>query len=177
MTDKQQPEEQPENQKESHEDMNAEQNELERLKEECENYKNGWQRAQADYQNLQREISEKKSEWIAMSEWQVIEEFIPIYDNFKKAFAATRGESTKEQENWVMGISYIMKQFADVLKNHNVEEIKTVGEQFNPNLHEVLAEEVSDAPEGEIVKELDAGYCMKDRVLKVAKVIVSKGQE
>ena len=68
-------------------------------------YKDKWMRAQADYSNLVRETAEKRSEWAAMSEWQILEEFIPVYDNFKKAFSVKEQETwNKEQENWKKGI-------------------------------------------------------------------------
>lgn len=132
-------------------------------------YKEKWIRAQADYQNLQKEISAKRGEWAAMSEWQIIEEFVPVYDNFKKAFLA----SGRPEDGWAKGIEYIMKQFGDVLKLHGIEEIETVEKKFDPALHEVLGEEESDKEAGTIVREVDGGYKKGDRVLKVAKVIVA----
>lgn len=146
-----------------------------------EEYKSGWQRAQADYKNLQREIDEKKGEWIKMSELQVLGDFIPVYDNFKKAFAHhpelnVENENDKRIKNWIDGIGYIMKQFGDVLKNFQIEEIKTVGEMFNPELHEALGEEESEEEVGKILKEVDAGYTMKGKIFKVAKVIISKNK-
>ena len=57
------------------------------LEKQIEEYKSGWQRAQADYKNLQAEIDKKKSEWVKMSELQVLSDFMPVYDNFKKAFS------------------------------------------------------------------------------------------
>lgn len=152
----------------------------ENLKKESEEYKLGWQRALADYNNLQKETKSRMSEWIQMSELQILEEFIPVYDNFKKAFAHhpeldTTTEEGKRIKNWVDGIGYIMKQFGEVLKNHKVEEIKTVGEKFDPKMHETVGEEeVEGKEQGEIIKEMDGGYTMGERVVKVAKVIIVK---
>lgn len=145
------------------------------VQEQLEQYKTGWLRAQADYANLQKEMAAKRSELMIWSERQILEEFIPVLDNFKKAFASKNSEWEKEQENWVRGIEFIMKQFDGVLKNHNVESIKTVGEEFNTELHEAAGEVHSDEfDEGVIVREVDAGYTMKGNVIKVAKVIVCK---
>lgn len=152
-----------------------------KLIKESEDYKAGWQRAQADYKNLQKEISEMRSEWVRISEQQILEDFIPVYDNFKKAFdhhpELSDDEVGKKIKNWIDGIGFIMKQFENVLKSHNVEEIKTVGEIFNPEQHEAIAEENSDQPEHTILKEVDAGYMMKGKVIKVAKVIVAKNNK
>lgn len=149
----------------------------EKHEQEAEQYKAGWQRALADYKNLQRETSERRSEWAQMSEQQIVEDFIPIYDNFSKAFSVEipAGENHKAWENWRMGIGYIMKQFGEVLKNHNVEQIKTVGEKFDTNFHEAVGEEVVEGIERDmIVKEILPGYKMGNRVIRVAKVIVAK---
>lgn len=152
----------------------------EKFKAECDEYKQGWQRALADYTNLQKETKARMSEWIHMSEQQILEEFIPVYDNFKKAFTHhpeldVSSEEGKRVQNWIDGIGYIMKQFGEVLKSHKVEEIKTVGEKFNPKFHETVGEEeVEGKEQGEIVKEMDGGYMMGERVIKVAKVIIAK---
>lgn len=144
--------------------------------EKCVEYKLGWQRAQADYQNLQKETARQKGEWMQMIKGDVVEEFIPVLDNFKKAFAFKAAEGDAKQfENWKKGIEYIMKQFADVVKNNGIEEIKTVGEMFDPRLHEIVGEEESEsAKEHEIIREMDGGYKSGEKVLKVAKVIVCK---
>lgn len=139
--------------------------------EKMEEYKSGWARAQADYQNLVKETEKNRSEWAEYSERQILEEFIPVYDNFKLAFAAERKES---DEGWAKGIEYIMKQFGKVLEDHNIVEIKTVGETFDPELHEAVEEEESDEESGKILREVGAGYEMKGKVIRVAKVVVSK---
>lgn len=143
---------------------------------ELEQYKSGWQRAQADYRNLLKETEAKRAELVRWSKQVILEEFIPVYDNFKKAFHnATFTDASPEVTNWQKGIEYIMKQFGAILKQHGVEEIKTVGEKFDPERHEALGEEHSDEfAEDIITKEIDAGYKMGDKIIKAAKVIVSK---
>jgi molecular chaperone GrpE len=86
------------------------------------------------------------------------------------------GELDTKTENWKKGIEYIMKQYWKVLENHNIEEIKTIGENFDPNLHEAVSEEeVEDKSQlGKIIKEIDSGYMMNKKVIKVAKVILAK---
>jgi molecular chaperone GrpE len=151
----------------------VEDNDLENLKKECEEYKSGWMRAQADYQNLQKEVERKRSEWVKMSEVQILEDFIPVYDNFKKAF--TYEVDTQKLENWKKGIEYIMKQFGDILGRYSVETIKTVGEKFNPEMHEAVGEEEVEGMEaGMIVREVESGYKSGDRIIKCSKVIIEK---
>lgn len=146
-----------------------------------QDYKAGWQRAQADYQNLKREVEEQKKDWAAWSELRVIEEFIPVYNNFKKAMEFTPpeldGDAGKAWLNWKRGVEFIMQQFGGILKAHQVEEIKTVGELFDPTRHESMAEEASEAPEHTIIREITPGYTMKGKVVQVAKVVVAKKAE
>ncbi|PIR03861.1 MAG: nucleotide exchange factor GrpE [Candidatus Magasanikbacteria bacterium CG11_big_fil_rev_8_21_14_0_20_39_34] len=151
---------------------------------ECENcaqYKLGWLRAQADYQNLQKEVSTQRSAWAKMSEVQILEEFIPIYENFKKAFAfSVQGldsadSSQASWENWKKGIEYIMKQFWTVLSAHGIEEIKTVGEPFDPAMHEAVKEEDNDECEdGIVLQELSGGYKTSNGVIQAARVVVCR---
>jgi len=130
---------------------------------------------------LKKEVENMRSEWVRMSEQQILEDFLPVYDNFSKAMDFTNFETNDTKNNtnshfdsWKKGIEYIMKQYWKVLQDHGVEKIKTVGEMFDPCLHEAVGEEESELPEHMIVKEVESGYVMKDKVIKVAKVIVAK---
>ena len=160
-----------------------------KLEVERDEYMAGWQRAQADYHNLQREVEQQKGDWVLWSELRILEEFIPVYDNFKKAFyhanntansgngeTNTPAETVEKQwQNWKKGIEYIMRQYSDILKAHGVEEIKTVGELFDPAKHEAVGEEESaEIPEHHIAREIEGGYVMKGKVVRVAKVVVVK---
>jgi len=141
----------------------------EEMKKEREEYKAGWQRALADYKNLQKEISERRAEWIQMSERQILEEFIPVYDHLKMSVMGVN-----EENLWVEGVKHVLRQFAEILKNHDVEEIKTVGEKFDPMKHEAVSEETGEGESGTIIKEVSAGYTMGGRTIRAAKVVVNK---
>jgi len=160
----------------------------EKYKKEAEEFKFGWKRALADYRNLQKEIEERKSDWLSMSEQQILEEFLPVYDNFKKSGTTnlpSRIDTNHEVvingllqrwQNWKQGIEYIMKQFGDVLRAHGFEEIKTVGDKFDPKYHEAIGEEEAEGKKPHtIIREMDGGYMMKGRVVKPARVVVAKG--
>src|SRR3989344_8285927 len=139
----------------SDEEKINEEQEQEPVKSEAEEYKANWQRALADYRNLQKETAAMRSQWAQMSEENILQNFIPVYENFKKAFNASLpagGDNEKQWQGWKQGIEYIMKQFGDVLKSYNVQEIKKVGEQFDPRLHEAVSEEEGEEA-GVILKE------------------------
>ncbi len=138
----------------------------------CLEYKTGWLRAQADYQNLVRETNERRLELIKMSKLSIIEDFLPVYTNFRTAF------STKVSEDqwlgWKQGIEHIMTQYREILKSYDVKEISTVGEKFDPTLHEAVGEEESEGESDVVLREVTTGYKMGDKVVQVARVIVSK---
>jgi len=146
----------------------------EKLKAECDEYKTGWQRALADYKNLQKEIETRRGEWAKLSEVQIIEEFLPVYEHLKTAVACHPRESGNP-DSWLEGIKHVLKQFSEILKAHGLEEIKTIGEKFDPSVHEAVGEDMVEGTEpGEIVKEIDGGYKLGKQIIKAAKVIVSK---
>lgn len=148
------------------------------LQQEAEEYKLSWQRALADYKNLQKETTERRSEWAQMSSEQILQEFIPVYDNFKKAFACvpqlSESENDKKMKNWVDGIGYIMKMFKDVLMSNGVTELATTGEMFDTKFHDAVGEEENEEKTpGTIIREAEGGYMMGQKVIKPAKVIIA----
>jgi molecular chaperone GrpE len=136
-------------------------------------YKEKWMRAQADYQNLHKTVAHQRSEWAKQSEALVLQDFLPILGNFKKAFDVDVGDTPEQFENWRQGIAHIKKQFEDSVEKKGVTVIPTVGETFDPFLHEAVSEEKeSDHASGTIVQEVEPGYMRGETVLKPARVIV-----
>lgn len=148
------------------------QNEIEQLKNQCEEYLNGWKRAKADYENLSRISEKKNTEMFEFATAAVILELLPVYNHYKLALAHIPQDQQKL--DWVQGVYHIKREFQDFLKKFEIEEIKTVGEQFNPQCHEAVSQAESDQSPDTIIKELQPGYLIKGRVIQPAKVIVSK---
>lgn len=147
--------------------------ELKKLKEKCEEYLNGWKRAKADYSNLKKENEKKSIELVRFANAALVLEVLPIYDNMK--LAAKHIPENEKEKDWVKGVVQIKKQFREFLKDLNIEEIKTVGEKFDPELHEAVAHEEKDDFEKDVVfEEVSAGYQMYDKTLMAAKVKVAK---
>lgn len=159
------------NNSEKVEEPKPELSELDKAVAEAAEYKAGWQRANADYKNLQREVMARQTEWAQISERQILEEFIPVYDHLKLAINNEQLEG--KNDPWIEGVRFVLKQFAAILKNHGVEEIKTAGEMFNPALHESAGEEHGEEA-GKILRQVSGGYKMGDRVIRPARVIICK---
>jgi molecular chaperone GrpE len=142
--------------------------EAEKLKNE---YLAGWQRARADLINYKKEELERVGELIRFSANGLILKILPILDNFEIA-EKKLPENLKNDEN-VKGTLQIKNQILNFLKEQGVEEIKSVGERFDPNFHEVVEEvEAKDKEPGTIVEEIQKGYKINGRLLRPAKVKV-----
>src|SRR3989339_1199069 len=124
----------------------------------CAEYLAGWQRCQADYQNLQKETQERITSAIKFGTEDLILVLSTLVDHFNYAFA---GIPEKEKDsNWLKGIQHIQTNFLKILTEQGVEIIKTVGETFDHKLHEAV-EEVAGKEKGEsgkIIEEVAAGF-------------------
>lgn len=143
---------------------------LEKLERERDEYLSGWQRAKADFINYKKEESQRLDEIVKYSGKEMINEFISVLDSFDLALTALEKKGLAEK-----GIYMIRAQFGDVLKKRGLERIPCEkGEQFNPSVHEAIAEVDSELPAGVIVEEIEAGYRLYEKVLRATRVIVSK---
>ncbi len=132
----------------------------------------GWQRTQADFENHKKQSQEERVKLIKSANSDLIYELLPILDNFQLATKHLPKEL--EDNNWTAGIQQIEKQFEEILNQSGLTKVKTVNTQFNPELHEALAEIESDKKSGTIVEEVLAGYEYDNLVLRPAKVKVAK---
>jgi len=152
------------------EDLKKKLEECQKLKEE---YLAGWQRARAELLNYKKEEMERIGEIIKYADVGLISKILPNLDNFEIA-EKKLPENLKQDEN-IKGILQIKNQILDFLKNQRVEEIKSLGEKFDPNFHEVMEEvEAKDKTPGTIIEEIQKGYKINGRLLRPAKVKISK---
>ncbi|MDI6602761.1 MAG: nucleotide exchange factor GrpE [Patescibacteria group bacterium] len=154
--------------------------ELKKLQEklqECQKLKDeylaGWQRERAEFLNYKKEEMERVGDLIKYAGTGFILNLLPILDNFEIA-QKKLPENLKNDEN-VKGLLLIKNQLQDFLKSQGVEEIKTIGEKFNPNFQEVVEEiEKPDADSGIVIEEIQKGYKIHGRLLRPAKVKIAK---
>jgi molecular chaperone GrpE len=98
---------------------------------------------------------------------------LTVIDNLERA--TTAASQAGEQGPLVQGVALVQNQFHDILKRHGVNRIDALGKPFDPNLHQaVMQEKAPDKPPGTVVRVLEPGYTIHDRVLRPAKVAVSK---
>lgn len=143
---------------------------LEEFKKQSEEYLNGWKRAKADLMNFQRETEKQKENWIKFANKNLILALLPLCDNFDEALKY----APEEKSVFLEGIKQIKKQLDDLLKEFGAEKIKSLGEKFNPEIHESMVIEESEEESGIIVKEIQTGYKLNDKILRPSKVAVAK---
>ncbi len=127
------------------------------------------QRLQADFENYRKHVAEQLDVQRQEGVRSVIEVFLPCLDTFKEA------KKSIEDETVLSGINMIEEKILDALKTLNVERIETIGQKFNPHLHNVIAV-MSDESKDEdvILDEFQAGWMLNGKVIRYAKVIVNK---
>jgi len=156
------------------EDLKKKLEECQKLKDE---YLAGWKRERADLLNYKKGELERVGELIKYADVGIILKILPILDNFEIAVKEVESMKSEDMkiEDIIKGFLQIKNQFQDFLREQGVAEIKSVGERFDPNLHEVVEEvEVNDKEHGIIIEEIQKGYKIQDRLLRPAKVRVSK---
>lgn len=137
------------------------------LEQKCGEYLAGWQRAQADYQNLQKQTADERAKYLKMANEELIMEILPIYDNL--CAAAEHIPESQRKEGWVVGVEHIKKQLEKVLEDNGVEKIiPRVGDEFDTRIHEAV--EKSEEDDDKIKKVIKNGYKLSGQVIVAAKV-------
>lgn len=130
-------------------------------------------RTQADFENYKKRCAREKDDAIKYANTSLLEKLVSIVDNFELGLAAAKGAG--EQSPIYSGMSMVLKQLTDFLTDNGLQPIDAVGQKFDPNLHEAIAHEPSDAQENHVVRQTRRGYKFRDRLLRPAAVVVSSG--
>lgn len=131
-------------------------------------------RSQADFENFRKRAAREKEDAVKFANTAFLERLIPIFDNFELGLNAARAGA--ENSPILMGMDMVAKQLNDFLLGSGVEPVNGEGQTFDPNLHEAVAQEESaTVAEGSVVRQLRRGYKLRERLLRPATVVVSKG--
>lgn len=128
------------------------------------------QRERADAMNVRRRSEEERAKLSSFYKAMVIKELLPVIDNFERALKHEPKELAGN--DFVKGIEGIVKQFEQTLAKLGVQRIKSVGEPFDPNLHEAVSHEEGDNEQEIVSEELQSGYTLGDEVIRHAMVRV-----
>ncbi|MCL5407216.1 MAG: nucleotide exchange factor GrpE [Patescibacteria group bacterium] len=146
-------------------------NEIIKLEKEIKELKTGWQRTQADFDNFRKKTEIEKVENMAFAKAEFMTKLTPVLDNFYRAFSQIKADDPTTQ-----GFYQIQKQLEDILNIEGLQKIPAQpGTKFDPNFHEAISYEENNLPVDTIIGELESGWMFQDKIVKPAKVRVSKG--
>ncbi|MBI4972918.1 MAG: nucleotide exchange factor GrpE [Candidatus Omnitrophica bacterium] len=151
-----------------------------KLKEEQGKAKEYWDkllRLQAELENTRKRLEKEKQDFVKFANEGLILELLNILDDLERAVGLAESKH-QDLPAFLKGVEMVLAHLYEMLKSYGVQPIETQGKLFDPHYHEALMQ-VDDAaqPEHTIVEELQKGYMLNDRVIRTAKVKVSKKQE
>lgn len=130
------------------------------------------QQALADLQNYKKRTEDEKIKFVAFANASLITDLLPILDNIERA--TTHLPEDPAAKEWANGMLIIFKTLSETLNARGLEVIPTEKQNFDPNLHEAVMTE--NGAQDQIIRELEKGYRLGDKVLRRSKVIVGNGQ-
>lgn len=166
--------EQPNENKSDNEDQvpQSSSDEFEKLKSDFDNLQNQLKRAVADYQNLEKRVSDGRSELTSWANTELLKKLVTVLDYYDKALEGVSGE--EKTSPWFRGVELATQQLRSVLQSEGLEQVGADG-PFDPTLHEAV--EARDGEENKILEVVEKGYNLNGKILRPAKVVVGKKVE
>ena len=150
------------------EELSSSRTEVVQLKLERDQLLDRLARLQAEFENARKRAERERNDYRDYATGNVVEQFLPVLDNFELAL---KSNGTAEQLRH--GVELIVKQMEEILRQLQVNPIPTVGEAFDPRIHEALGSvERSDLPDQHVAEEIRRGYKLRDRLVRPAMVRV-----
>lgn len=133
-----------------------------------------WLRLRAEFENFKKRVQKEKADLLKFGNESLLRALLPVLDNLTRAL--DHGKEAGGDPSLVEGVELIHKQFINILERFGVKPISAVGELFDPEKHEAVAQEESDLEPNKIMGEVEKGYFYHERLLRPAKVIVAKAR-
>ncbi len=131
------------------------------------------QRVSADYANFQKRVLKQIADTVSYEKEKIIKSLLPAMDNFEHTLQ--NASSADNTDVLIKGVQIVYDQILDILKSHNVEQIKAVGEKFDPALHQAMMQKEEPDKENHIVlEEFQTGYKLNGKVIRPSKVVVNQ---
>jgi molecular chaperone GrpE len=145
---------------------------LAQIAEERDRYRDQLLRARAEFDNFKKRMERERLQMSARATEDAVRDFLPIVDDLERALASDTGDAGS---SFHQGVEMIYRQMVEVLRRRGLEPIETMGQDFDPNIHEAVAyEPAKGRREGEIIGELRRGYRIGDRLVRPAMVRVAQ---
>ena len=129
-------------------------------------------RLYADFENFRKRVSKERIDLLRFGGEEVFSKIIPVLDDFERAFKSLN--TITDINVLKQGEELIYNKFKNILTQSGLQEMKSVGEIFNPDLHDAVTNVPSPSEEqkGKVIEEVEKGYCLNGKVIRHAKVIV-----
>jgi molecular chaperone GrpE len=133
-------------------------------------YKDGWARSQADFQNYKKRIERDNELMYANMKGDIIKKVLPALDDLERAM-----QNRPADDAWANGIELVVRKFQNIMENEGLKRIDAKGMAFDPNFHEAISHEASDEVESEhVIDVVQNGYMLGERVIRPALVRVAQ---
>ena len=132
-------------------------------------------RLQADFENFRRRALRERAEAHEFGHQNLVKDLVPTVDNLGRAIEHARQSGGGDFASFLQGVELVLRELVAVLAKHGVARLSPEGEPFDPSLHEAMAQTEDDTKAtGTVVQVLEPGYSLRDRLIRPARVIVSK---
>ncbi len=146
---------------------------LENAREEAKENFDRFLRLSAEFENFKKRATRDMGEFRKYANESIIKELLPVLDNLERAIDSS-GKDTEASVCIVEGVEMTHKEILKIFGKFDVKPVDALGEPFDPGYHQaVMREESDDYPENTVLKELQKGYTMHDRLIRPAMVVVS----
>ena len=133
-------------------------------------FKDGWQRSVAEFQNYRRRVEADKAETYQTAVGNIIKRYLPVLDDMERAMQARPAELA-----WANGVELICRKLQSILEAEGLKRIEAEGQKFDPNFHEAIALEPTDGVEsGTVIAVVRNGYMLGEHVIRPAMVRVAQ---
>jgi molecular chaperone GrpE len=152
--------------------------EMERLRAEAQENRDRYIRLQADFDNFRRRALKERTDLIQYGHENLVKDLLSTVDNLDRAIDHARRSDGGDLESFLQGVELLQRDLKGVLEQHGVNEIDAVGSEFDPALHEAMAQRPDDSVAPNTVMEvLQKGYQIRNRLLRAVRVVVAKSPE
>jgi molecular chaperone GrpE len=148
--------------------------EIEQLKKQLEETKDRYVRLMADFDNFRKRTAKEKLELIQTASKDVIISLLEVLDDMERAEKQIQNSDNVELIK--EGVTLVYNKLKSILQARGLRPMNAVGTDFNPDIHEAIAEIPAPSPEmkGKVIEEVEKGYYLNDKLIRVAKVVVGK---
>jgi len=140
----------------------------------AQNMEDRYLRVNAEFENYKKRMIRESTDRTKFFNLDLIKELLPSLDNLERAINHAKNENTDDVESMIVGLEMVNKMTHEVFEKFGVSRVSTIGEVFDPNVHQAVGVVESDSvPENEIVEECLGGYLLHGRIIRPAMVRVS----